>query len=148
MPKRKQTAESKESSPAPALRRSTRAKPPAPVSSDPVSAAETKQTSSSAIGREAEESDAKSEASEAPATKKTASEDKKKGTKTKSPAVAKPTSTPSSTAETPADGERWYWLLKAEPETRYENGTDVRFSIDDLKARTEPEPWDGTYCVH
>ncbi|KAH7028874.1 PUA-like domain-containing protein [Microdochium trichocladiopsis] len=33
--------------------------------------------------------------------------------------------------------------MKAEPETRFENGTDVKFSIDDLKSRTEPEPWDG-----
>ncbi|KAG7284799.1 hypothetical protein NEMBOFW57_009412 [Staphylotrichum longicolle] len=41
------------------------------------------------------------------------------------------------------DGERNYWLLKAEPESRLENGVDVRFSIDDLAARTEPEPWDG-----
>ncbi|KAM3513513.1 hypothetical protein MY11210_002800 [Beauveria gryllotalpidicola] len=40
------------------------------------------------------------------------------------------------------DGE-WYWLMKAEPETRMENGHDVRFSIDDLRARTKPEGWDG-----
>ncbi|KAL5604702.1 hypothetical protein BROUX41_001947 [Berkeleyomyces rouxiae] len=40
------------------------------------------------------------------------------------------------------DGE-WYFLMKAEPETRYENGIDVRFSIDDLRARKKPEPWDG-----
>jgi predicted RNA-binding protein with PUA-like domain len=39
--------------------------------------------------------------------------------------------------------EKNYWLLKAEPETRLENGVDVRFSIDDLAAKTEPEPWDG-----
>lgn len=38
---------------------------------------------------------------------------------------------------------RQYWLMKAEPETRYENGVDVSFSIDDLAAKTEPEPWDG-----
>lgn len=44
---------------------------------------------------------------------------------------------------TNTDGERNYWLLKAEPESRLENGVDVRFSIDDLAARTEPEPWDG-----
>ncbi|KAK4132113.1 DUF55-domain-containing protein [Trichocladium antarcticum] len=41
------------------------------------------------------------------------------------------------------DGERNYWLLKAEPESRFENGVDVRFSIDDLAAKTEPEPWDA-----
>ncbi|KUI60205.1 Thymocyte nuclear protein 1 [Cytospora mali] len=38
---------------------------------------------------------------------------------------------------------RQYWLLKAEPESRLENGVDVKFSIDDLAAKTEPEPWDG-----
>ncbi|KAL8289503.1 hypothetical protein RB600_004777 [Gaeumannomyces tritici] len=39
--------------------------------------------------------------------------------------------------------ERRYWLMKAEPETRLENGHDVSFSIDDLASRTVPEPWDG-----
>lgn len=38
---------------------------------------------------------------------------------------------------------RQYWLLKAEPASRFENGVDVKFSIDDLAAKTEPEPWDG-----
>ncbi|KZF26208.1 DUF55-domain-containing protein [Xylona heveae TC161] len=36
-----------------------------------------------------------------------------------------------------------FWLMKAEPESRLEKGIDVRFSIDDLAAATEPEPWDG-----
>ena len=40
------------------------------------------------------------------------------------------------------DGE-WYWLLKAEPEPRFENGIDVSFSIDDLRSKKQPEPWDG-----
>lgn len=41
-----------------------------------------------------------------------------------------------------------YWLMKAEPETRMENGVDVAFPIDKLAAATEPEPWDGmpTLC--
>lgn len=39
-----------------------------------------------------------------------------------------------------------YWLMRAEPETRYENGVDVSFSIDDLAGKTEPEPWDGSSC--
>jgi hypothetical protein len=43
--------------------------------------------------------------------------------------------------------EKTYWLLKAEPESRIENGVDVKFSIDDLAAKTEPEPWDGKYMV-
>ena len=41
--------------------------------------------------------------------------------------------------------ERSYWLMKAAQETRIEKGIDVRFSIDDLAACTEPEPWDGTF---
>ncbi|KAL4887949.1 PUA-like domain-containing protein [Aspergillus ambiguus] len=38
---------------------------------------------------------------------------------------------------------RSYWLMKAEPESRFEKGVDVKFSIDDLRERTKPEPWDG-----
>ncbi|KKK21550.1 hypothetical protein AOCH_003225 [Aspergillus ochraceoroseus] len=38
---------------------------------------------------------------------------------------------------------RSYWLMKAEPESRLEKGVDVKFSIDDLRAAKEPEPWDG-----
>lgn len=41
------------------------------------------------------------------------------------------------------DQGRQYWLMKAEPESRIENGVDVKFSIDDLAAKSEPEPWDG-----
>jgi hypothetical protein len=33
--------------------------------------------------------------------------------------------------------------MKAEPESRLEKGHDVKFSIDDLAAKKEPEPWDG-----
>jgi hypothetical protein len=43
---------------------------------------------------------------------------------------------------------RQYWLMKAEPESRIENGVDVRFSIDDLAAKSEPEPWDGMLLFH
>lgn len=39
--------------------------------------------------------------------------------------------------------DRAYWLMKAEPNTRLENGVDIRFSIDDLASKTKPEPWDG-----
>ncbi|KAH6654205.1 PUA-like domain-containing protein, partial [Truncatella angustata] len=39
--------------------------------------------------------------------------------------------------------QKSYWLLKAEPESRFENGVNVKFSIDDLAAKEEPEPWDG-----
>ncbi|ROT34474.1 DUF55-domain-containing protein [Sodiomyces alkalinus F11] len=40
-------------------------------------------------------------------------------------------------------GETSYWLMKSEPESRFENGQDIKFSIDDLAARTAPEGWDG-----
>jgi predicted RNA-binding protein with PUA-like domain len=36
-----------------------------------------------------------------------------------------------------------FWLLKAEPLPRYENGVNVAFSIDDLAACAKPEPWGG-----
>lgn len=43
-----------------------------------------------------------------------------------------------------ADGnQEVFWLLKAEPLPRYENGINVAFSIDNLAACTEPEPWGG-----
>jgi hypothetical protein len=50
-------------------------------------------------------------------------------------------------ADVPLDGainpDIQYWLMKAEPESRIEKGRDVKFSIDDLESRTEPEGWDG-----
>lgn len=39
--------------------------------------------------------------------------------------------------------KRAFWLMKAEPNSRLENGVDIRFSIDDLASKTKPEPWDG-----
>jgi len=62
--------------------------------------------------------------------------------------VKKSKSTAASTAKAKAAEEdgptgRQYWLLKAEPESRIEKGKDIKFSIDDLAAKTEPEPWDG-----
>lgn len=45
------------------------------------------------------------------------------------------------------DAGRQYWLMKAEPESRIENGVDVKFSIDDLAAKKEPEPWDGMFLI-
>lgn len=52
-------------------------------------------------------------------------------------------SIPETNPEAPKHDGEWYWLMKAEPETRLENGIDVSFSIDDLRAKTKPEPWDG-----
>ena len=41
------------------------------------------------------------------------------------------------------DQDIQYWLMKAEPQSRIEKGVDVKFSIDDLAAKVEPEGWDG-----
>ncbi|GKU13488.1 thymocyte nuclear protein 1 [Fusarium langsethiae] len=52
-------------------------------------------------------------------------------------------SIPTTNPDAPRHDGQWYWLMKAEPESRIENGVDVKFSIDDLRAKTEPEGWDG-----
>ncbi|KAF1927328.1 DUF55-domain-containing protein [Didymella exigua CBS 183.55] len=41
------------------------------------------------------------------------------------------------------DSQEVFWLMKAEPLPRFENGVNVAFSIDDLAACTKPEPWGG-----
>jgi predicted RNA-binding protein with PUA-like domain len=41
------------------------------------------------------------------------------------------------------DEGKQYWLMKAEPDSRVENGVDVKFSIDDLMNAKVPEGWDG-----
>jgi predicted RNA-binding protein with PUA-like domain len=43
------------------------------------------------------------------------------------------------------DNNIQYFLMKSEPESRMENGHDVKFSIDDLKAKDGPEGWEGQY---
>lgn len=83
-----------------------------------------------------------------PATAKSKQVSKKQGTDTQSntratsedPAID---SIPTTNPDAPKHDGQWFWLLKAEPETRIENGVDVKFSIDDLKNKTEPEGWDG-----
>ncbi|KAF4592431.1 thymocyte nuclear protein 1 [Ophiocordyceps camponoti-floridani] len=52
-------------------------------------------------------------------------------------------SVPAVNPEAPRHEGEWYWLMKAEPEPRMEKGVDVSFSIDCLRAKKEPEPWDG-----
>lgn len=56
-------------------------------------------------------------------------------------------STPKSSSKSKtADDKPVYthWLLKSEPESRLENGVDVKFSFDDLKERSDQtEHWDG-----
>jgi predicted RNA-binding protein with PUA-like domain len=60
------------------------------------------------------------------------------------PSNKTPPAAPASNSNRDSNGDQEvFWLLKAEPLPRYENGVNVAFSIDDLKACTEPEPWSG-----
>ncbi|KAF2030771.1 DUF55-domain-containing protein, partial [Setomelanomma holmii] len=85
------------------------------------------------------------EAEDSPPPKKTA-KPTPKSSKPAKPTTAKsaPPPAPSSPSNRDATGaQEVYWLLKAEPLPRYENGVNVAFSIDDLAACTVPEPWSG-----
>nr|RBQ85269.1 hypothetical protein FVER53263_03501 [Fusarium verticillioides] len=87
---------------------------------------------------------AKTEEPEAPKVKKTSK--KQESAQSGSRGVSEDPdidSIPTINPDAPKHDGQWYWLMKAEPETRIENGVDVKFSIDDLKAKTEPEGWDG-----
>ncbi|KAI4591784.1 hypothetical protein KJ359_012588 [Pestalotiopsis sp. 9143b] len=68
---------------------------------------------------------------------------KAKSTKPKAKPAPKKAAKADQTVNGAASSGKSYWLLKAEPESRIENGVDVKFSIDDLAVKTEPEPWDG-----
>ncbi|CAK7214163.1 hypothetical protein SEUCBS140593_002090 [Sporothrix eucalyptigena] len=131
-----------ESQPAPAKRARTTAAKPAPKNTTPKKAAPKKPVAKRgrpSLKQEAKEPEEKPAKEEQPAAEEYAAPS----------AASFTTAVPASTVPAAAipieaeDSDRQYWLLKAEPESRFENGVDVRFSIDDLAACTEPEPWDG-----
>ncbi|EMR72812.1 putative thymocyte nuclear protein 1 protein [Eutypa lata UCREL1] len=150
MPKRK-AAQLDAAEPEGALRRSTRRKSQAPTAivDESKDVAKSKTTSKSkAVDSNKSKKRTKDENSEVEKPTSASASTSKVKAETKPPSkVTKAKG--SDTAESTANGstadspEKWYWLMKAEPESRFENGTDVRFSIDDLASRTEPEPWDG-----
>ncbi|PYH93522.1 DUF55-domain-containing protein [Aspergillus ellipticus CBS 707.79] len=74
--------------------------------------------------------------------RKTPTQNGTDSTPVKPKAETKP-KTETKTTDAKATDERSYWLMKAEPESRMEKGVDVKFSIDDLRSREEPEAWDG-----
>ncbi|KAI0887057.1 DUF55-domain-containing protein [Annulohypoxylon maeteangense] len=127
------------------LRRSTRRKPLAPESTietsnvsktnkvNKVKSEDKSAPQSSKSGKESAPKKLESETSPEPLKAKV-----KTKNVTQSSSVSKP-----ETDKTPDSSEKSYWLMKAEPESRIERDVDVKFSIDDLKSRTEPEPWDG-----
>ncbi|KAI9898914.1 hypothetical protein N3K66_005375 [Trichothecium roseum] len=101
-------------------------------------------------GAEAEaEAEATPSPKEPPSKKKAASAPKPKPQPKTSPSSRDvtpdpdPDDIPAHNPECVQHEGKWYWLMKAEPESRFENGIDVRFSIDDLRARSKPEGWDG-----
>ncbi|KAK8066281.1 hypothetical protein PG997_013028 [Apiospora hydei] len=116
------------------LRRSTRRKPSAPVDATKAATTTTAPAAKSKTST-TEEKSAKSDTQPngTPDSTKPAKVTQKEST----------SETNSGAGSSDPSCEKAYWLLKAEPETRLENGVDVRFSIDDLASRTEPEPWDG-----
>lgn len=76
--------------------------------------------------------------------RKLESKPSKRATNTSDSPKTAPPVTPSSDSNRDVNGEQEvFWLLKAEPLPRYENGINVAFSIDDLAACTVPEPWSG-----
>ncbi|KAJ8116629.1 hypothetical protein ONZ43_g4402 [Nemania bipapillata] len=136
MPKRKATQLETGADVSSTLRRSTRRKSSAPdtAANDNAGSSATPPPS-----KEATNSRSKSKA-------KTLKSDKAQATQKAQPrsTATKPVkAAEKSNNDTSNTSDRWYWLLKAEPESRFENGTDVKFSIDDLAARKDPEPWDG-----
>ncbi|KAI0427170.1 PUA-like domain-containing protein [Xylaria sp. FL1042] len=140
MPKRKVSEVESEPS---ALRRSTRRKASAPntdASTDTKTDANENRNKDSKLPPTSKAS-RKSKLKTAPKTDETQTKKstsvKRGKTSTKANGGATDTDTTSNSSG------RWYWLMKAEPESRFENGVDVKFSIDDLAAKTEPEPWDG-----
>ena len=41
-----------------------------------------------------------------------------------------------------------FWLMKSEPETRMQNGQDMKFGIEDLKLmKNQTEHWDGVCLI-
>ncbi|KAF2126229.1 DUF55-domain-containing protein [Dothidotthia symphoricarpi CBS 119687] len=63
--------------------------------------------------------------------------------KTSNSGAVQPPAPVSDTNRNANNEQEVYWLLKAEPLPRFENGVNVAFSIDDLAACTVPEPWSG-----
>ncbi|KAJ4986703.1 hypothetical protein SVAN01_07762 [Stagonosporopsis vannaccii] len=92
------------------------------------------------------EEDIQAETSQPPAkrTSKPPPARKLSATKSKAPKSINPPATPTNDTNRDPDGsQQIFWLLKAEPLPRYENGVNVAFSIDDLAACSAPEPWSG-----
>ncbi len=81
-------------------------------------------------------------------TKEATVEDDAQGSGSSNVSVAVPAPKDETSEDENADDEAEddgpkYYLCKAEPNSRIEKGKDVKFSIDDLRAATEPEGWDG-----
>ncbi|TLS23215.1 uncharacterized protein PpBr36_06461 [Pyricularia pennisetigena] len=135
-PKRKASALEENSAEQPTLRRSARARGAAIADKALV-------PSSAQAGKESPKVVAKNAKRRRPTGKDKANGADSKVSDSGSPATAGNISESTEDVAGTGDGNRQYWLMKAEPEPRFERGVDVSFSIDDLAAKSEPEPWDG-----
>lgn len=112
------------------------------VVDSPVKTTKTKETK--ANGQVKKEATKRGSTASKTLTKKSASEAAKPQDKSMSEDIdVDVDSIPTTNPNAPRHDGEWYWLMKAEPETRMENGIDVRFSINDLRAKENPEGWDG-----
>ncbi|ODA79181.1 hypothetical protein RJ55_04773 [Drechmeria coniospora] len=136
--KRTSVAVAADAEPVPKRRSSRRAAAAASASLNEASKAELKTTKAGSKERVAAKPKGSRPEPKSPGPKK----ETNNGARATSPDVD-PASIPVTNADAPRHDGPWYWLMKAEPETRLENGIDVRFSIDDLRAKTKPEGWDG-----
>lgn len=145
MPPRKRShSNAKDSGPATAPRRSSRRVSTKAEEEAPAAVESPKPAKKAKTAGPKEKPVKKESAKKEPAKKPAAKEAKESSTGSRAMSPDPPISSiPRTNPDAPRHDGEWYWLMKAEPETRIENGVDVRFSIDDLRSKTEPEGWDG-----
>ncbi|XP_037123922.1 thymocyte nuclear protein 1 [Syngnathus acus] len=71
-------------------------------------------------------------------------EDAKEVGSSPKPSLKRKASSSAETSEGPSADQYCRWLMKSEPESRFEKGIDVKFGIEDLKALPDQTScWDG-----
>ena len=69
---------------------------------------------------------------------------RKASSKSAAPDAKRAKKSPAASSQVRVPGEMRCWLFKSEPESRFQNGVDMKFSVDDLAAEPEQTAcWDG-----